>query len=240
MEQHHFIDPIREPDESASMLDRLKYLVELSHKSQARFAAMIKLDPSSMSRLLSGKLAITEQFINRIIANLGVSRDWFVNGVGVPFPKNDHLTNLGDGERVLVYPEPKGAPVYDIDATAGPVPVSNMFTRDNILGYIDLPEVNAKNPIIRVTGDSMTPRIPNGSFVSIRQISDPSVIVWGSTYLVQLEDYCLVKIVKPCPHDPSKVVLHSLNSSYDDIEVSRDAIIKLFLVEVVLNYEFLA
>lgn len=239
-EKQHFIDPVKEPDPTATPLDRLKYLVDLSHKSQARFASMINLDPSSMSRLLSGKMPITEQFINRVVVNLGVSKDWFANGNGVPFPKNDPMSHLGEGELMLMRPEPKGAPVYDVDATAGPSPVSSMFTRDNILGYIDLPQVNPKNPIIRVSGDSMQPRIPNGAFISIRQINDPSVIVWGATYLVQLEDYNLVKVVKPCPGKPDSVLLHSENEAYDDLEVKRDAIQRLFLVEVIFNYDFIA
>lgn len=238
--EKHFIDPVTEPDPSATKLDRLKYLVDLSHKSQAKFAAMLNLDPSSLSRLLSGKMPITEQFINRVVVNLGISKDWFANGEGVPFPKNDPMAHLGGGERMLMRPQPKGAPVYDIDATAGPTPVSNMFTRENILGYIDLPQVSPANPIIRVSGDSMAPKIPNGSFISIRQINDTSVIVWGATYLVQLEDYRLVKVVRPCPGNSKKVLLHSENALYDDIEVSRDSIEKLFLVEAVLNYELIS
>lgn len=236
----HFIDPIEEPKSSATMLERLKYLVKLSHKSQAKFAQLINLDPSSMSRLLAGKLPITEQFVNRVVVNLGVSKDWFTHGDGVPFPKNDPVRNIGNGGRVTMRTEPKGAPVYDVDATAGPTPISSSFTSENILGYIDLPQINPQYPIIRVSGDSMYPRIPNGAFISIRPINDPSVIVWGSTYLVQLEDYRLVKVIKPCPGKPESVLLHSENADYDDMEVKRDSIQRLFLVEAVLNYDFIA
>lgn len=238
--EKHFIDPVQEPEPTANTLDRLRYLVELSHKSQAKFSNMINLDPSSLSRLLSGKMPITEQFINRVVVNLGVSKEWFKTGKGVPFPKHNPLANLGEGEMMLMRPEPKGAPVYDIDATAGPTPVSSMFTRENVLGYIDLPQINPKNPIIRVSGDSMYPNIPNGSFISIRQINDPSVIVWGATYLVQLEDYRLIKVMKPCPGQPDKVILHSVNEAYDDIEVKRESIERLFLVEAIFNYNFIA
>lgn len=236
----HFIDPVEAPSASATVLDRLKYLVNLSHKSQAKFAQLINLDPSSMSRLLAGKMPITEQFVNRVVVNLGVSKDWFTHGEGVPFPKNDPMRQLGDGAQLIMRPEPKGAPVYDIDGTAGPTPLSNLFTQENILGYIDLPQVNPKNPIIRVSGDSMYPRIPNGAFISIRPINDLSVIVWGSTYLVQLEDYRLVKVIKPCPGKPECVLLHSENSEYDDMEVRRESIERLFIVEAVLNYDLIA
>lgn len=236
----HLIDPVKEPEASATPLDRLKYLVELSHKSQAKFASLINLDPSSMSRILSGKMPITEQFINRVVVNLGVAKEWFAHGHGVPFPKGEPVSGVGNVTRVHMNAEPKGAPVYDIDATAGAVPISSMFTNENILGYIDLPQINPTNPIVRVTGDSMQPRIPHGSYISIRQINDPSVIVWGATYLVQLEDYRLVKVLKPCPDDPKSVLLHSENANYDDMRVSRDSIERLFLVETVFNYDFIA
>ena len=236
----YLIDPVQEPSPSATPLDRLKYLVELSHKSQAKFATLINLDPSSMSRLLSGKMPITEQFINRVVVNLGVSKEWFAHGKGVPFPKSDRMREISDGSLVMLHPQPKGAPVYDVDVTAGVVPMSSIFTRENILGYIDLPNVNPKNPIVRVSGDSMQPRIPHGAFISIRQINDPSVIVWGATYLVQLEDYRLVKVVKPCPGQPDSIILHSENPDYDDMEVKRNSIERLFLVESVINYDILA
>lgn len=233
------IDPIIEPVASATPLERLKYLLELSHKSQAKFATLINLDPSSMSRILSGKLPITEQFINRVVVNLGVSKDWFARGEGVPFPKNSGPSTIGCGEEIVLSAEPKGAPVYDIEACAGVVPLSSMFTRDKVLGYVDLPEINPKNPIVQVFGDSMMPRIKNGAYLSIRPITDPSIIVWGSIYMVQLEDYTLVKVLKPCPGEPNAVILHSENTAYDDIEVPKSAVLRLFLVETIMNYEIL-
>ena len=235
-----FIDTIKEPDSTATPLDRLKYLVEISRKSQAKFAAMINLDPSSMSRIMSGKMPITEQFLNRVVVNIGVSKEWFAHGRGVPFPKNETTVEVGDGSHMMIKSEPKGAPVYDIEGTAGPVSISNMFTKENILGYIDLPHVNPQNPIIRVSGDSMQPRIPHGCYISIRPINDTSVIVWGATYLVLLEDYRLVKVIKPCPGRPDTVILHSENKDYDDMEIQRDSIQRLFLVEAIINYNLIA
>ncbi len=235
------IEEINLPEESATILDRLKYLVKISHKTQAQFARLINIDPSSMSKILADKMPITEQFVNRVVVNLNVSKAWFASGTGVPFGKNEphNAPNLGD-TTVTVCHKPAGAPVYDIDATAGVTPLSRQFTAENIMGYIDMPQLDSKNPIIRVSGDSMEPRVANGAFISIRPINDPSVIMWGSIYLVQLEDYRMVKIIKPCHDDPDKVILHSENPAYDDIVVKRDAILKLFFVEAVLNCQFLS
>lgn len=225
------------PEAGATVLDRIKYLYTISHRTQASFSKLINIDPSSMSKILAGKMPITEQFVNRVVINLGVSKRWLLSGDGVPFEKAETLKEV-DG--VVASSVPKGAPVYDIDVTAGCTPLTSMFAGASILGYIDMPSINPGNPVVKVSGDSMEPRIHDGAFVSIRPIRDHSVIAWGSIYVVELEDYRLVKAVRKCHDDPSKIILHSFNDAYDDIEVDRRAVLRLYLVEAIINYQALA
>ena len=82
----------------------------------------------------------------------------------------------------------------------------------------------------------MSPRIPDKSFISICPVSDPTLIVWGAPYVVQLENFRLLKVLKPCPGNDDHVMLHSYNPDYDDIEIDRSAILKLFRVENVLTW----
>lgn len=235
------IEEISLPEKSATTLDRIKYLRHVSRKTQAQFAKLINIDPSSMSKVLAGKMPITEAFLNRVVVNLNVSKDWLVDGVGVPFEKNEALRviNPEDSMTLTDVDVPKGAAIYDIDATAGCIPLSQLFTRENVIGYIDMPTLDTSNPVVKVTGDSMAPRILNGSFISIRPIRDPSVILWGSPYVVEMEDYRMVKILKPDREDPANIILHSENPDYDDIHVKRASILRYFLVEAVLNYQLI-
>lgn len=237
------IEHFEMPKPSATMLDRLKYLVNSSHRSQAQFSRLIDIDPSSMSRLLSGRMPITNHFVNRLVANLGVSKAWFTKGDGVPFPRTDSpatVTASGSAMQPADTCQPKGAPVYDIDATAGVDPLSRMFAEDRIIGYLDIPGILPSCPVIRVSGDSMTPTVPNGSYISIREIRDTSIIAWGSIYLVELEDYRMVKYLRRKADDSDAVVLHSENPAYDDIEIRRSDIRKLFLVERVIDMRTIA
>lgn len=225
-------------DPSGSPLDRLRYLFGQFHGSQAKFAARLGIDPSAMSKILTGKMPITDQFCNRVAVNLGVSKRWFADGDGVPYPRNKALGSV-DVERIDLGRESKGAPVYEIDVTAGPTPLDTMFTEDNIAGYVSLPGLNSANPIVHVKGDSMAPRIPNNSYISISPVNDPTLIVWGTPYVVQLENFRLLKVLKPCADDPNRVRLHSYNPDYDDIVVDRASILKLFRVENVLTWHSL-
>lgn len=229
--------PLPLPEPNATPLQRLKYLVQLSRRNQAGFSKLLDVEPSTLSRVLSGRQAITDAFINKVVVNMGVSKDWLANGRGVPFAKGDGADILTNEESsVAISTNPKGAVVYDIDATAGCLPLSRSFTTDRIIGYLDLPYLNPEYPVVRVSGDSMSPRIPSGSLISIRQVS-PEMIMWGAIYLVELEDYRLVKYVRRNTADPAKIVLHSENPAFEDMDIQRDSIVKLFLVESVINFQ---
>lgn len=239
-------DALRMPDGEASVIDRIRYLIALMRKTQAQFGELIDVDPSNMSKILSGRIRVTDRIINRIVVNLGVSKKWLTEGTDVPFPRETTAGDHGketppeienrNGHLSLI---PEGAPVYDIDVTAGHQELSRMFTADRVIGFFRMPNMESDNPIIRVSGDSMAPSIVNNSYIQIRPISDYAPIFWGSTYVVVLEDYRMVKILRRHP-DSNKVILHSVNPDYDDMELERHEIKKLYLVEAVLNYDILA
>lgn len=229
---------IPQPQASATPVDRVRYLIRLLRKTQAQFGQLIGLDPSNLSRALSGGQPLRDTFINRIVVNVGVSKEWLLYGTGAPFPKGVHAGEVPDsGLRMLpAAPCRSGAPVYDIDVTAGCAELSRMFTDERIIGYLDMPGVSSENPICRVSGDSMSPRIVNGGYVSIRPLSDTSIIFWGQIYVVIMDDFRMVKYVRR-HNDPSMVILHSANPAYDDMEVPRSAIRKLYMVETILNFD---
>lgn len=221
-------DKLDMPAPTADIVDRVKYLMKFSRLTQSEFAKKIGIDAGNLSRILSRRVPVTSTFSNKIIVNLGVSKDWLVNGTDVPF-----------GVPRRKAQSPKGAPVYDIDVTAGCVPLSRMFTDERIIGFCDMPGVNAEYPLVRVTGDSMEPRIAHGSFISIRPINLNSPIAWGNIYVVVLEDYRFVKYIRK-NENRELVTLHSANPLYDDMEIRRDEIQGLFLVETVLNYQIVS
>ena len=230
------LDKIALPEPSASVVDRLRYLIRLSRMTQARFAERVGIDPSNLSRMLSGHTAVSDAFINRVVVDLGVSKPWLTDGEGVPFPRDIHARSVNAGRGHLSSEERRGTPVYDINVSAGSANLSREFTDDRIVGYFDLPGVNPSNPLVRVRGNSMAPRLVDGSWVSIRPVSDTTPILWGQIYVVVLDDYRMIKYVRRNA-DPSLITLHSDNPDYDDIEVPRADVRSLYLVEMIFNCE---
>lgn len=220
-----------------TVVDRLRYLIRQSKMTQAQFAQRISIDPSNLSKHLSGKLPVSESLINRIVVDMGVSKQWLKEGRDVPFAKGIHAQEVMVERPVEVLPlRREGVPVYDIDVTAGCAELSRMFTEDRIVGVVDLPQLNRSCSIVRVNGDSMSPVIMNGGFIAIRPLVEKRNIFWGQIYVIVMEDYRMVKYLRR--HTESdKVILHSANPAYDDMEVLREDIIDLYLVESIINYD---
>lgn len=237
MDYPDLLNNLTEPSTTASTIDRIKYLIKLIRKNQAQFAEMIDINPSNISKVLSGKIPVSDSLINRIVVNLGVSKQWLIHGTDVPFPRYQGPATLDNGgQRIQTLAGHGGAPVYDIDVTAGSASLSRMLTSEHVIGRLQIPGLNPQLPVVKVSGNSMTPRINNGAYISIRHVNNDGPILWGQIYVVILEDYRMVKYVRR--HDnPEKIILHSENPNFDDVVVERDKIIDLFLVESILNYE---
>lgn len=218
------------PTPEADTVDRIRYLLRNSRRTQSAFAELLGFDPANFSRVLSRKLRVSDGLLNKMVVNLGVSKEWLATGYGVPFPKTaSHWDDNGRQAHA-------GAPVYDIDVTAGCIPLARMLTDERVIGWVNLPNVDPRNAVVRVTGDSMSPRIPNGSFIAIRPVNLSSPIVWGQIYVVVLEEYRLVKYVRRHT-DRDMVILHSANPDYDDMDISRRDINALYMVEAIVNLD---
>lgn len=226
-------------EKNTQIIARIKYLMKEMGIKQVQFAKRIGVDTSNLSKYLNGHMPLSDSFLNRLVVNLGVSKEWLLDGVDLPFGKatvyldspESSLAVMGGGASAA----PKGTPVYDVDATAGNTSGRNdLFASENIVGWVNLPNVSPNCRIVRVTGDSMAPVIQDGDFVAVRELSNPDQIYWGQIYVVQLDDFRLVKYVRRHT-DPNMVVLRSENPNYDDMDVRRTDIHEMLLVQHVLH-----
>lgn len=215
--------------------ERIKYLIKELGLTQGEFAERIGCDASNLSKHLNGRLAINDSLINKIVINLGVSKAWLKEGSDVPFAKNaGTVTSLviDDSQMKAM----KGTPVYDIDVTAGGVSRARMFADEHIVGAVNVPNISAESRIVRVSGDSMSPVIKNGDYIAVRELSNFSQIFWGQIYVVVLDDYRMVKYIRK-HSDPGKLILRSENPHYDDMEIGRNEVRDLMIVQNILHID---
>lgn len=217
--------------------ERIRYLIRLSRMNQAQFAERIGIDPSNLSKHLSGRNPVSDSLLNKIVVEMGVSKAWLRDGSDLPFAKPQIAGEIPDMHPMVAdMGVVSGVPVYDIDVTAGATELSRMFTADRIVGVVDLPQLSRDSRIVRVSGDSMEPTIHNGGYIAIRRLTQRHTIFWGQIYVVVLEDFRMVKFLRR--HDNAdRVVLHSANPAYDDMDIPRSDILDLYIVENILNFE---
>jgi len=221
-------------EKNAEVIARIKYLMKEMGVRQVQFAERIGVDTSNLSKYLNAHMPLSESLLNRIVVNLGVSKEWLLDGTDLPFGKPPVRVDTGEGGNLSAL-APTGTPVYDVDATAGTASGRNgLFASENIVGWVNLPNMSPNCRIVRVSGDSMAPVISDGDFVAVREVSNPNQIYWGQIYIVQLDDFRLVKYVRRHT-DPNMVVLRSENPNYDDMDVRRTDIHEMMLVQHVLH-----
>ncbi|MDE5666197.1 MAG: XRE family transcriptional regulator [Duncaniella sp.] len=222
--------------DSEAIIGRVRYLMGLKRLSQRRLAALLRIDASNLSKVLNGRLPFSEGLVNRIVADLGVSKPWLRDGSGLPFDKQPIAREIRPDCVGLEQKSLNATPVYDLDVTAGCRSLDALFGEIRPVGAIDIPGIPPGCHILKVRGDSMMPRIVNGGYVAIRKIVDMRNIFWGQIYVVDLPEFRMVKYLRRHP-DPSMVILHSDNPAYDDMDVARDDIRSLYVVEAIINYE---
>ena len=217
------------------IIERIKFLMHELHYKQVEFAQKIGVDTSNLSKYLNGRLPVSSALVSRIVVNLGVSKQWLEEGTDLPFAKQVTPPTVVTPEHPTLLAE-QGTPVYDLDVTAGSVPRSRMFAEDQIVGWINLPDVGADCRIVKVSGDSMKPVICNGDYIAIRELTSMQYIYWGQIYVVMLDDFRLLKYVRR-HENPDMVTLRSANKEYDDMDIPRSAIREMMLVQQILHLD---
>ncbi len=216
------------------IINRIKYLIAEMGGRQAQFAKKVDINPSNLSKYLKGRLPVSDSLINKIVVNMGVSKQWLETGDDLPFAKQPLARTLTVEAGAMSRHAHRGTPVYDIDVTAGSLPRARMFTDELIIGRIDLPHLSPDNRIVRVSGDSMEPVIHAGDLLAVRELSSLNTIIWGEIYVVTLDDYRMVKYLRR-HENPAMVILRSENTNYDDIDIARDEIRDLMFVQHIIH-----
>lgn len=86
---------------------------------------------------------------------------------------------------------------------------------------------------IKVSGDSMSPEIPNGSQILIKKIWEEEFIEWGKIFCLDTRNGAVIKRVYPTD-DPEEVECRSINPDYPPFRVKCKCINGWYRVMMVL------
>ena len=127
-----------------------------------------------------------------------------------------------------------GIPLLPVNAIGG-------YVNDDDVSIMEYECERIMSPIrgaelaVRVSGDSMYPRYPNGSMVFIRK-HDPNIFIeWGSYYVVNTTNGTIIKRITD--GDDNTITCSSVNPNFKDFKVARSEIRAMYKILGCFNPE---
>ena len=210
--------------------DRLKKVIDWSGLSVNSFAKHIGLKRAeNLYQIKKGNNSISKDLSELIaIKYCNISKFWLLTGEGDMFISDSEKAN---DESLL-----KKIPFYNYDISLlkienGKIPPAEQ--------YIEVPLLNNCDFATLCVGESMTPDIPSGSIVTLKEINI-DLLLPGEMYYIVTNEFSTVKFLRTVENDPSKLRLVPGNTDdYDESLLSKNSIRHLFLVKGVISYKIL-
>lgn len=205
------------------IIKRLKELFSYLGLNQSEAADRLGIRQQNLSLILNGKRPFGTNMQRRVLSTFGVSKEWLLEGNGEmfikPLPDENVLTPIFDTTLV---------PLFNLEAVAG---FDGYIDTEYVEGMMSWPGAQKGDFAIHVTGNSMTPRIPDGSIVLARQYPFTGFddIDFGRVHIVVTDGCAMIKVLKFDPDHPGHVLLVSYNEEYPIRSLPASEIRHLYL-----------
>ncbi len=151
-----------------------------------------------------------------------LNTDWLLYGDGNMLRSEAAFKSLSRRDDQLI-------PLLPVDAFAGRLQDFSTGVGLNDCEMI-LSPVKGADYAIRVSGDSMEPKIHDGSTILIKRIREAAFIPWGNSMVIDSENGVLVKDVFPDRHNPDCIEAQSINPKYPPLSIPRSSIYGLYRI----------
>lgn len=205
------------------IITRIKSVIADSGLTSNAFALKVGMNSSNLSRKLNGKVPITSRDYRLICDSIGVNKDWLETGTG-----DKYIGEPLNGKETM---QPMlGVPFYDVEFALGYDEMYN-DTPNVPTKFISIPGYEKADFWCRASGDSMKPLISNGDIIALKVIPDwTEFLPMNEIYAIMTKnDLRTVKVIRR-GFDNEHFTLHAINDEYEDQEINKAAITKVFKV----------
>ncbi len=204
------------------MKERIRQIRSMLGMTQEQLGEVLGVKKSTLSMIETGKAALSNRNKQLLIEKLNIDPGWLETGEGemITASFNPHLSNVRGTDRNL---SAQRIPLYNIEGTAGLVPLFLDHRSIQPIDYIQIPNLPKCDGAIYIVGDSMYPLLKSGDIVLYKQVNDiANNIFWGEMYLISIdidgEEYITVKYVQRSER-PDHIRLVSQNPHHADKEI---------------------
>ncbi|MCT4580803.1 MAG: S24 family peptidase [Flavobacteriales bacterium] len=216
--------------------DRVIQIIDNKEVSKESFFRTIGMTSANF-RGKAKETPLNSNAIKEIITNYPeINLQWLITGEG-EMVKEDSAQpvsafNLKTDSNI----SQQRIPLYNIEATAGLIPLFDNHSQIETEEYISIPHVPRCDGALFVTGDSMYPLLKSGDIVAYQKVHDKrNYIFWGEMYLISVdmggEEYVTVKYVQKSDEGKEYIKLVSQNSHHQPQDVHIDDVRALALVK---------
>lgn len=202
------------------MNKRLRMIRKELGITQEQLAAKLGVGKSALSMIETGRASLSERNKNIILQELNVNSIWLETGEGPMFNEyrpQEVFMHITDRPTPM-----QSVPLYNIEGTAGLVPLFLQQSHIEPVDYIHIPNLPRCDGAVYVVGDSMYPLLKSGDIVLYKQLHSIEDVFWGDMYLLSIdidgEEYVTVKYLQKSDR-PGCVRLVSQNPHHADKDV---------------------
>lgn len=196
--------------------ERLQKFLKEEGITASEFARKMELSPAYLASMRKSMPEEKVEKLTRLFPQL--SRDWLLYGEGEMY--REEIRDKGVNPRKLHL---HMVPLVPIMAKAGSFDeyVNGVLREECEMIYSP---VNGAELAIKVLGDSMEPRIADGSTLFLQKIEQKAFIPWGSPMVVDSERGSLVKMLYPSEDGDDTIIAKSYNPAYPPFEISTEGL----------------
>ena len=207
------------------MNSRLKMIRKELGVTQDVIAQKLGIGKSALSMIETGRATLSERNKNILVQEFNVNPEWLETGEGEMFTcAKECMSFQRPSDRSIPY---QSVPLYDVEGTAGLVPLFIDKQKQQPVDYIHIPNLPKCDGAIYIVGDSMYPLLKSGDIVLYKQLNNLDNIMWGEMYLLSIdldgEEYIAVKYLQKSSRE-GYVKLVSQNQHHADKDVPLEKI----------------
>lgn len=213
---------------SGTIVDRLRAYIREHGETKNSFALRVGINPSNFNRKMKeegeeGKLSFSNKDFKLILDATGLSPEWLKTGEGEKY-SGAGVEALGESNTIT------SKPFYDVDFALGFATMYN-DTPNVPSKYVSVPGYERADFWCRTSGDSMQPMINGGDMIALKEVLDwQDFLPLNEVYaIITTNDLRTVKVVRK-GSDDMHLTLHAYNEAYEDQEISKENITKVFKV----------
>lgn len=209
---------------------------------QVNVAESLGVKTSFVSELFSGKRTIGAETALKLNKAYGFDTKWLMTGAGTMFKIDATAQSVAEAEQKQAErnSDVVMVPVINLDARGGFLANNTTDVAEYVSELVpfSLGVAQPNDAVIPMYGDSMYPRYPSGSRLLIRQVETwREYLELGACYVIELTDLRrVVKIVKK-GSDSDHFSLVSVNPEFEEQEIPKSLINRVFLVKMMLKSE---